>query len=94
MRIEEFSCASVIPDHADPEHWPLMARYWRHIGSPLRPAKDDLEAYRHYASGIVETKQANMAIPNISPLSMEHMRQPSVLAWLVSPLREEHESMG
>ena len=55
MKIEELSRASVISDHADPEHWPLMARYWRHIGSPLRPAKGDLEAYRRYASEVVET---------------------------------------
>jgi len=53
MRIEELSCASA-RDQVDLEHWPLMARYWRYIGSPLRPAKQDLEAYRHFASPVVE----------------------------------------
>ena len=31
------------------EHWPLMAHYWRQIGPPLRPAKEDLTRYQRCA---------------------------------------------
>jgi SAM-dependent methyltransferase len=36
------------------EHWPLMAQYWTQIGSPLRPAKEDLAGYQCFADEWIE----------------------------------------